>query len=177
MTSPTNYAELNLAQLGAHASAHVTAGDKAHDKAEQHFTSAGLYLKEAKERVERAEEMTWAEYLFKHCRIGKSRSYELIAIADGRKTAEEIREKNADANRRYRARQQGQRQDRKPGPSRDGTASRPVDHHTLPLRRALMAELNRAVEGLPTEHLAALIRQAKAMALTTLGPAERALAA
>jgi len=41
--------------------------------------------------------------------MSSSRAYELIAIADGTKTVEGIREANAEANRRYRA-----------TPSRDG---------------------------------------------------------
>jgi hypothetical protein len=80
-----------LESLGREAKARIDQGDKAKDRAEQMYISAGLYLKEAKARVEKTEGITWVQYLIKHCPVGKSRSYELIAIADGRKTVEGVR--------------------------------------------------------------------------------------
>lgn len=84
-----------LEQLGASAHGHYKAAEKAQEKAEQQMMSAGLYLKEAQERLKRRKDMNFAEFLLKHCPIGKSRAYEIIAIADGRKTVEEVREANA----------------------------------------------------------------------------------
>ena len=78
-----------LESLGREAKARIDQGDKAKDRAEQMYISAGLYLKEAKARVEKRKDITWVQYLIKHCPVGKSRAYELIAIADGRKTVEE----------------------------------------------------------------------------------------
>lgn len=82
---------MELDALGRQAHAHIITGDKAKDKAEQHYKSAGLYLIEAKARVERTKGLTWVQSLVNNCPVGKSRSYELIAIADGRKTVEEVR--------------------------------------------------------------------------------------
>jgi hypothetical protein len=55
------------------------------------------------------EPETWLELVREHCGIGRSRAYEYVSIAEGKKTAEESRAKNAEANRRYRE-----------SPSRDG---------------------------------------------------------
>jgi hypothetical protein len=90
--------ELPLDQLGAQAKAHILKGDAAKEKAEQHYMSAGLYLKEAHQRIKNIKGLTWDGWLRENVAIGKSRSYELIAIADGRKTVEEIREGYAKAN-------------------------------------------------------------------------------
>jgi hypothetical protein len=77
--------------------AHVAKGDKAKDKAEQHYIAAGQYLAALK-----AEHTgTWAEWEAK-CKeragIGKSRASELMAIADGRKTIEQVRERSNESS-------------------------------------------------------------------------------
>ena len=81
-----------LDQLGASAHGHYKAGQKAQDRAEQQMLAAGLYLKEAQERIKKRKDINFAQFLLKHCPIGKSRAYEIISIADGRKTLEEVRE-------------------------------------------------------------------------------------
>lgn len=100
--------QYDLEGLGSHAHGHYKAGEKHKDKAEQQFKSAGLYLSEAKERLNTRKnpnaEMNFAEFLLRYCPIGKSRAYEVIAIADGRKTVEESRAANAAANQAYRER-------------------------------------------------------------------------
>jgi len=46
--------------------------------------------------------MNFAEFLLNHCPIGKSRAYEVIAIADGRKTVDEVREETNLRKQTYR---------------------------------------------------------------------------
>src|SRR5262249_9187202 len=70
--------------------AHIAKGDKAKDKAEQHYIAAGQYLAALK----REHTGTWAEWesLVKtKAGIGKSRASELMRIADGTKTADRVR--------------------------------------------------------------------------------------
>jgi hypothetical protein len=83
--------------------AHIAAGDKAADKAEQHYKSAGLHLLDAKERVKRTANLTWPAFLHGQCGVQRSRADELIAIAEGRTTLAEVRERKADSMRRSRA--------------------------------------------------------------------------
>jgi hypothetical protein len=74
--------------------AHVAKGDKAADKAEQHYIAAGQHLKALKA----AHGGTWAEWerlLKDKVGISTGRASELMQIADGRKTLAELRaEKN-----------------------------------------------------------------------------------
>ncbi|ANY78907.1 hypothetical protein BB934_12365 [Microvirga ossetica] len=111
-----------LEQIGAQARAHIIKGDQAMDKAEQHYLSAGLYLKEALEKVSRTKGLSWPAWLAQNVSIGKSRSYELMAIANGRKTAEEMK---ADAA----ARQSAHREKNKNRPSRNGQSGEIVQEH------------------------------------------------
>lgn len=134
-----------LESLGREAKARIDQGDKAKDRAEQMYISAGLYLKEAKARVEKTKGITWVQYLIKHCPVGKSRSYELIAIADGRKTVEEVR--TADTAK-HRAAREAKRPGH-PGQSSSKTEQKqsrtPVDeardeaddHHNAMLKRVI----------------------------------------
>jgi hypothetical protein len=82
--------------------AHIAKGDKAKDKAEQHYIAAGQYLKELK-----AEHGgTWGEWealVKEKAGIGKSRASELMQIADGRKTVEQIVAATTDRSQKHRA--------------------------------------------------------------------------
>jgi hypothetical protein len=87
--------------------AHAEKGDRARAlenqhraKAEQHDTSMGLLLTQLKGM----HPDNWEFLAREHAGVGRSRAYELIAIADGRTDANEQRAKNAEANRRLRAR-------------------------------------------------------------------------
>src|SRR5690606_21347407 len=71
---------------------HISAGDKAFGKAEEHYKAAGIHLIEARDRVKR-EGMTFSAFIVGHCNLGRSRAYELIAIADGTKTLADVRER------------------------------------------------------------------------------------
>src|SRR5262245_26937870 len=77
--------------------ARIAKGDKAADKAEQHYTAAGQHLKQLKAEHD-GHDGTWAEWeelLKTKVRISTGRASELMAIADGRKTLAELRaEKN-----------------------------------------------------------------------------------
>jgi hypothetical protein len=81
--------------------AHIAKGDKARDKADQHYIAAGQYLRELK--TEHAG--TWAEWealVKERAGIGKSRASELMQIADGRKTVEQVRADTAERTARTR---------------------------------------------------------------------------
>lgn len=96
------YPELPLDQLGAQAKAHIMSGDKAKEKVEQHYKSAGLYLIAARERVKN-QGLHWVAWLRENVRVAPSRAYEIIAIADGTKSLEEVREVERDKKREQRA--------------------------------------------------------------------------
>lgn len=104
-----NLSATSLEQLGASAHGHYKAGEKAQDRAEQQMLAAGLYLKEAKDRLDLRKNpnapMNFAQFLLHHCPIGKSRAYEVISIADGRKTLEEVQERARQGMQQSRARQ------------------------------------------------------------------------
>src|SRR4051812_23230532 len=82
-----------LDTLGRLIKAQCEAGDRATEKAEDHYRSAGLRLLEAKERVSNTPGMTWIRFLEECCSIKRSRADELIAIADGKITLVELRAK------------------------------------------------------------------------------------
>jgi hypothetical protein len=65
----------------------IEKGDKAAEKAEQFYKSAGLTIKEIKEKFPD----NWEAIVRDECGIGRSRAYELISIADGRATLASIR--------------------------------------------------------------------------------------
>jgi len=82
--------------------AHITAGDKAKKKAEDHYIAAGQYLKTLKNN----HTGSWAEWellLKDKIGIGKSRASDLMQIADGRKTIEQVRTDTAERTAKTRA--------------------------------------------------------------------------
>jgi hypothetical protein len=82
--------------------AHISAGDKAQDKAQQHYIAAGQHLKTLKA----SHTGTWAEWeelLKDKIGIGKSRASELMQIADGTKTAAEVAAATTERSQRHRA--------------------------------------------------------------------------
>ena len=81
-----NMLDTPLEQIGASAHGHYTVAEKAAGKAEEHYKSAGIYLKpeHAKLRVLKTRGLTWERWLLDNCPIGKSRADEVIAISDGR---------------------------------------------------------------------------------------------
>jgi hypothetical protein len=77
------------------------AGDKAAAKADDHYIAAGQYLKELKGDLSQAE---FLEIVREKIGIGKSRTYELLAIGDGTKTVQQVRADGAKRVREHDAR-------------------------------------------------------------------------
>lgn len=94
--------------LGAEIKARVEAGDRALDKAEQHYIAAGIQLAEAKRRLEQTGEMRWSAFLFSHARIKRRRADDLIAIGEGRITLAEHRERNRERVAAHRERKRAE---------------------------------------------------------------------
>jgi hypothetical protein len=101
---------LPLDTLGATIKARVDAGDKATEKAEEHYKSAGLLLIEAKQRLPLESPGTkWTAYLVGICNIRMSRAYELIAVAEGRTTVAEVQAKGRERAARHAAKNKAAR--------------------------------------------------------------------
>jgi len=88
-SDPNTAANANQAQLISAIKAHITAGDKAAQKANDQYISAGQYLKELKSGLSQAE---FLEIVRDKIGIGKSRAYDLLAIGDGTKTVKQVRD-------------------------------------------------------------------------------------
>jgi hypothetical protein len=73
----------------------VEKGDHAKEKSRQFYLAAGLHLKTLK--AHSASTNAWVQLVKKKCDLGRSRAFELLALADGRTTVEKVR---ADANKR-----------------------------------------------------------------------------
>jgi hypothetical protein len=80
--------------------AHLAKGDKARDKAEQHFVSAGRHLVELKERC--PDE--WLRLAKENIGIGRSRAYELLMIGTGKRTDKQVRENTRQRVENHRVR-------------------------------------------------------------------------
>jgi hypothetical protein len=76
--------------------------EHARKKANDFFISAGIQIKELKGQC--ADEKEWLSLLKKHCAIGRSRAFELMKVANGGTTLEELRAEKADQVRRTRER-------------------------------------------------------------------------
>ena len=93
---------MNESQLIQTIKAHIIKGDKAKDKAEQHYIAAGQHLKTLK-ASHGGSWAEWEELLKTKIGIGKSRASELMRIADGRKTVEQVRADTAERTAKTRA--------------------------------------------------------------------------
>jgi hypothetical protein len=89
------------AQLIKKIKVYVEKGDKAKDKAEQYYASAGLLLKTLNENSPSKAE--WEKLIKSKCGLSTSRAYELIQIADGRKTVADVRLANTKRKRKERS--------------------------------------------------------------------------
>lgn len=92
-----------LQQLGAQAHGHYRAAEKAAEKAEQHYKSAGIILLDAKEKVLKTRGLTWPRFLAENCPIGRSRADEIIMIANGEKTYEQTVERHREKRARQKS--------------------------------------------------------------------------
>jgi hypothetical protein len=90
--------DLTEAQLVRAIKAHIERGDKAQDKANQHYISAGQHLAKLKEMS--PDQATFLATVKEKIGLGKSRTYELLQIADGRKTVEGVRAETANRQAR-----------------------------------------------------------------------------
>ena len=82
--------------------AHVRKGDQAKDKSEQHYIAAGRYLITLK--VSYAPSWAdWEDLLRIKVGLSTGRASELMQIADGRKSVQEIRDGKAQSVARLRA--------------------------------------------------------------------------
>jgi len=94
---------VSVAEYCRRIKAHIAKGDKAVEKADEHYKAAGIYLKELK-----AEHGgTWAKWetlLKNKVGISTGRASELMQVADGRKTVEKLRADKAESVRQVRAR-------------------------------------------------------------------------
>ena len=90
---------MNQAQLIKAIKAHIAKG-------EQHYISAGLHLAKLKETC--PDQATFLALVKDKVGIGKSRTYELLSIADGRKTVEEVRADTAERKERRLSVRNGQ---------------------------------------------------------------------
>lgn len=125
----------DLSSLGSHAHGHYKAAEKHKEKAEQQYLSAGLYLKEAKQRVLKTRGLTWEKWLKDHCPISRRRADEVIMIADGRTTVEEMRESNRQKQQQSRENRRDVTPDRPEKPNENN--ERPVqDSQPDPVREA-----------------------------------------
>ncbi len=103
-----------LPQLAQQIVGHNTAAERQIQKAEDHYKSIGLHLIEARKRIkggETSEFKYFSAFCSGGCGIAKSRAYELIAIAEGRTTLEEIREYEARKKRGQRQEDPGEAQE------------------------------------------------------------------
>jgi hypothetical protein len=85
----SNEIEIAIPALVATIKAHLAKGAQSHEKSEQHYVTAGLRLKELKAR--KPSETPWPEYLRETFNLGRARADELIRIADGRTSVEQVR--------------------------------------------------------------------------------------
>jgi multidrug resistance efflux pump len=90
--------------VGREIKVRVEAGDKAMDKAEQHYIAAGIQLLEAHKRLRETREMRWSAFLFSHARLSEDQARRYMMLANGDTTLDEIRETARNNMRASRAR-------------------------------------------------------------------------
>jgi hypothetical protein len=116
--------------------AHITKGDKAQDKADEHYKAAGIHLNALKT----AHTGTWAEWevlVKEKADISKSRASELMQIADGTKTVKQVRNRAAESMRQTRA---------KISPQRCGETEAQLKAHAVRIRELLGKQAEMARE-------------------------------
>ena len=90
-------------------------GDRAAEKAEQFYKAAGIHIRQIKE-----ESLdNWETIVREQCNIGRSRAYELMAIADGKTTLEKVRASTNERQKIHKAKSQSVNNGRKPDSSPD----------------------------------------------------------
>ena len=137
---------------------------RAEEKAGQYKISIGQHIKAIKE----VSPDDWENIVMSECNLGRSRAYELMAIADGTKTVEQIRAGTAQRMKQLRSRR----------PSRDRqNADTPETSATIETEPEITepeitdAELTAALDRLGPERLARCLPPAWDMSLTRNGGA------
>jgi hypothetical protein len=133
-TAATSAAVLTLARR---VKALIEKGDRAAEKAEQFYKAAGIHIKEIKEQSE-----DWETIVRERCGLGRSRAYELMAIADGKTTLEKLRERSNTSSRVSHAKKSAEQRTAAPAVAR-ATGSDEID---VVQRREQMAELDQSGE-------------------------------
>jgi hypothetical protein len=75
------------------------------DQAEKYYALAGAQLKQAKD--EKPKGITWPAFVRKHFNLSQQRADELIRIATGKITVEEVRAKDAEKHKKQRRKPMG----------------------------------------------------------------------
>lgn len=165
-----------LDTLGAEIRARLEAGDKALGRAEDHYLAAGLQLVGARRRVE-ADGRSFRDFLAEH-QIGKSRAYDLIAVAEGKKTFAGIRAKTAERVARHaeRGREAMVSATNGHAVAEEPAAAQPADADELQRLRAENERLAKEIETLKKdmEKAKAELTNQKETASLNLGRAQRA---
>ena len=129
--------------------AHIAKGDKAAEKAEQHYIAAGKHLATLK-KDHAGNWPEWEALLKTKIGISTGRASELMQIADGRKTVEQVRSGKAESMKRLRANVSSPRGEETSEPA-NGTKppkhkSTSQDQRELEAVRAYAADLEAARE-------------------------------
>jgi hypothetical protein len=125
----------------------VEKGDHAKEKSRQFYLAAGLHLKTLKDCS--ASAAAWEKLVRNKCGLGRSRAYELLAIAGGRTTVEQVRANTNKRKTEHRARpfRNGQPESYAPLDSSDITAAiSRLAHQLVQLDIELARELRRALQ-------------------------------
>lgn len=108
--TPTNPAlapsGLPLQTLGSTIKFHISTAEHAKGKRNEHLLAAGLHLIEARNRVQAGEYESpyFSHFISNYSPMESSRAYELIAIAEGKVTVDQLRLRKAETMQRIRAR-------------------------------------------------------------------------
>jgi hypothetical protein len=81
----------------------VARGDKARVRAENFYITAGQHLKNLKENFSYGDWSGWEQMLRVKCNLSVGRASELMQIADGRKSLQQVRDGKAQSMARLRA--------------------------------------------------------------------------
>jgi hypothetical protein len=139
-----------LQDLGKCIAVHLDKARKCEEKAEQHYTAIAQHLAKAKEACDDGGLNAFRERFFPD--LGKSRVYELLAIANNKKSVEEIKASTRARVAKHRANKAGAPVSvtvtEKSGPEAEGapTEAAPVDAPSIvPEQRPEAAAPRRAV--------------------------------
>ena len=119
--------------------AHIVTGDKAADKADRHYRSAGQYLAALK-KAHGGAWTEWEELLKTKVGISTGRASELMQVADGRNTVQQLRADKAESVRQVRARASSLRSEENAGDVETATTSLDAKASKQPAKKAGKAE-------------------------------------